>query len=533
MKKLKNKHRFKEITKILLKHKIHKKITPISVRETLEELGPTFVKIGQILSTREDMIPQEYCLEFAKLKENVAPLPFSTISEVIETELNTSIDNVFSYIDENPIGSASIGQVHTAVLKNGTKVVIKVMRPHIFEIVVEDFNILNKAVKYLNLFTDLDDVVDLNIIFSETFEAMKKEMNFLNELNNINLFKLSLEGINYIKLPTAYEQYTTEHVLVMEYIEGCKINDIASLDYNGYDKKEICAKLMDNFIYQVVDKGVFHADPHSGNIMISNGKIVWLDLGMVGILSKRDQQLYKKAILAVISNDVSEMKNIILTIGVKKGEINHAKLYQDIEILLYKYFDMNVADIDMGQFFQELMTVARANNISLPKGLTLLGRSIIILQKVAASLDPEINLLEMFSKHVKDNYKNDLDIFLKTKDVITKIYKSASKSTEIPSQLYDLLNLTIKGQKHSNVEIVNLSENINKGSKIANRLILGIIVASLIFSVGIVLASIIFNSQEVWIRVVSLIIVASTLLVILILFIVIVIMIIKDRKKKQ
>lgn len=531
MKKKQNKHRFRQITKILLKHKLQKGITPQKVRETIEDLGPTYVKLGQIMSTREDMLPHEYCEELCKLKENVKPLTFDIIKRTIEEELKDSISNIFEYIDEKPLGSASIGQVHLAGMLDGTKVVVKVMRPNISEIVEQDFKILKQAIKYLNLFTTLDEIVDLNIILDETFEAMKLEMDFINELNNIKLFTKDHENIKYIKLPKTYDEYTTTHILVMEYIEGIKIDDIESLVANGYDPKEICDKLVENFTSQVVDLGVFHADPHSGNILISDGKIAWLDLGMIGIISNKDRVLYKRAIKAIINNDIYEIKSVILTIGVCRHEVNHAKLYQDIENMLSKYLGMDINEMDMGLLLQEVMNIALRNGISLPKGVTLLGRSIVIIQKVVATLNPSSNLMDFFSNHVKSNYKDEFNPKNKIPEAVQKIYRSASKTAEVPSQISDLLNLTIKGQRHLNVEVVNLRENVNKTSRMVNRLIFGILIASMILAVGIVSAVLILKARETWILIIATIFTCLTILLIIILIIFLFYSMLKDRKK--
>ncbi|MDY4053219.1 MAG: AarF/UbiB family protein [Bacilli bacterium] len=531
MKRNQSKHRFKEITKILLKHKIQKGLTPLKLRETIEELGPTYVKLGQIMSTREDLIPKEYCDELSLLKENVSPLSFDIVKEVIQKELNAEINTVFSQINEKPIGSASIGQVHIATLIDGTDVVIKVMRPNILETVTNDFAILKKAVKYLNLFTNLDDVVDLNIIFDETFEAMKLEMNFLNELSNILVFTDKYKDVKYIKLPKVYPNLTTEHILVMEYIDGIRIDDIETLKKNGYNPKEICEKLVENFTTQIIDDGIFHADPHSGNILISDGKIVWLDLGMIGIISKYDQQLYKRAIEAVIKHDVYELKNIILTIGVTKNNCNHALLYQDIESMMAKYLGMDISDMNMGIIIQDVMMIAKKHQISLPKGVTLLGRSLVIIQKTVAILDPNANIMKFLTAHVKENYKLELDVKKKIPDIARKLYVSASKTSMIPSSLYDLLNLTIKGQRHTNIEIVNLKENVNRGNNMVNRLILGIVVSSIILALGIVSAAVILVSNIKWLNIIVSIFIIFGIIFVISLLIFLVFRTLKDRKK--
>lgn len=529
--KKQNNHRFRTITKILLKHKLQRGLTPLKVRETIEDLGPTFVKLGQLMSTREDIIPSEYCLELCKLKENVKPLPYEVVEQVIETELNQKPEEVFLKIEKEPIGSASIGQVHLATLKDETKVVVKVMRPGIYEVVKQDFEILKAAIKYLNLFTDFEQVMDLNIIFDETWEAMKLEMNFLNEQNNIHLFATNNQDVQYIHLPKTFDSLTTEHILVMEYIDGIRIDDVKTLQEKGYDTKEICAKLVENFTTQVIEDGIFHADPHSGNILIRDGKIVWLDLGMIGVISKRDQMLYQRAIKSVISRDVYDLKNIVLTMGVCTKEINHAKLYQDIELMLSKYLGMDINDMDMGVMLDELMSVAKNNDIRLPKGMTLLGRSIIIIQKIVAILDPTANLMEFFGNHVQNYYKQEFDPRKKIPDIAQKIYKSASKSTEIPSQVYDLLNLTIKGQRHLNVEVVNLRENVDKGGRIVNRLIIGLMISSMILSFGMILGALLLHNTTTWLMVLVLILAACSLLGILLFMITLFIMIYKERKK--
>lgn len=531
MKNKYNKHRFNEITKILLKNKLQKGITPKKIRMTLDELGPTFVKLGQIMSTREDLIPKEYCEELELLKENVTPMSFEEITKIIEEELNNKIDNVFLSINETPLGSASIGQVHQATLKTGQNVVVKVMRPHIREIVEQDFNILKKAVKYLNLFTSIDEVVDLNIIFDETFEAMKKEMDFKNELENLNLFSKTYQDINYIKIPHPYNELSTSHILVMDYIDGIRIDDIETLKLKGYDLHEICEKLVENFTTQVIDDGIFHADPHSGNVVIEEGKIVWLDLGMIGYISKKDQALYKRAIKAVINNDIYEIKRVILSIGIIKDSINHAQLYQDIESLMMKYLDMDISQMNMGVIFEEVMQIARKQGIGLPKGVTLLARSIVIMQKTVAILDEKANLLDFFAKHIKNNYTKEINLKKKIPEITKQIYASASKTTKIPAALYDVLDLVIKGEKTDNIEIVNLKENVGRVNNMTNRLIIGIILSSIIITLGLVLSAIILASKAKWLLILTGVFVCIGIVLVIFILTSLLIKMLKDKKK--
>ena len=252
---------------------------------------------------------------------------------------------------------------------------------------------------------------------------------------------------------------------------------------------------------------------------------------MIGVINKREQQLYKRAIKAIIKNDIYDLKNALLLIGISRHEINHAKLYQDLEGMLSKYLDMNIKDMNMGHMFEDLMNVARKNGISLPKGITLLGRSIIVMQRVVANLDPTSNILEFFGSYLKGNYQDEFDIKKHIPGIAQKVYKSTSKMVEIPSQIGDLLDITIKGQRHLNVEVVNLRENVNKTGRMVNRVILALIIASTIFSIGLILASLLFKSSELWITILSIVILFIGLLFVIILIILLVISILKEKKK--
>ena len=251
---------------------------------------------------------------------------------------------------------------------------------------------------------------------------------------------------------------------------------------------------------------------------------------MIGIISKYDQQLYKRAIEAVIKHDVYELKNIILTIGVTKNNCNHALLYQDIESMMAKYLGMDISDMNMGIILQDVMMIAKKHQISLPKGVTLLGRSLVIIQKTVAILDPNANIMKL-TAHVKENYKLELDVKKKIPDIARKLYVSASKTSMIPSSLYDLLNLTIKGQRHTNIEIVNLKENVNRGNNMVNRLILGIVVSSIILALGIVSAAVILVSNIKWLNIIVSIFIIFGIIFVISLLIFLVFRTLKDRKK--
>lgn len=447
--------RFKQIKKVLRKHKIIRGFTPVKLRSILEELGPTYIKIGQILSTRDDILPKEYTLELTKLKENVLPLSFDKVLEIIREELKEEPLKVFKTVDSVPIGSASIGQVHKATLLNDEEVVIKVMRPGIKEIIDEDFILIKRALKYLKILKIVSDVIDLDSIVNETYETMKEEINYLLEADNIKTMNELNKDIKYIGKIKVYEEYLTRHLLVMTYVRGVRICDIEQLAALEFDIKDICEKLIENFFQQIIDYGFFHADPHSGNIIISENKIYFIDFGMVGKISFQERSLYKKALLFAMNHDASGLKDVILSIGVVTSEINHAKLYKDIDFLLTKYMNVDIKEMNIGLILEEIFNIATSNHIKMPRGLTLLMRSILIIQGVIQELNVDVNLIEIVSNHFEGSGINFDEIL---KNYILTLKQGLIKSIDIPSNLSDYLKLQVKGETISNVQITNLDK---------------------------------------------------------------------------
>jgi len=272
--------RLREMVEVLRARDIVHGITPEKLRLILEDLGPTFVKLGQIMSMRPDFLPQEYCDELMKLQTEANPLPFSVIEKVIEQEYQRRWTRIFRSIDEEALGSASIAQVHCAVLLDGEKVVIKVQRPGVHDIMSKDIVLLKRAAGILKILGPAQDVVDFSMVLDELWAIAKQEMDFVMEANHIEEFRHANQDADFVSCPKVYRHLTTQHVLVMEYVDGIQIDDVAGLKAAGIDVRRIGERLGENYVKQIVEDGYFHADPHPGNIWVRGGKIVWLDLGM-------------------------------------------------------------------------------------------------------------------------------------------------------------------------------------------------------------------------------------------------------------
>ncbi|MFR1435205.1 MAG: ABC1 kinase family protein [Acutalibacteraceae bacterium] len=487
--KKEDRRRLREILGVLARHNLAGGMTPEKLRSIVEDLGPTFVKLGQIMSMRRDMLPEAYCRELEKLRAEVRPLAFEEVRGVVETEYGVSLRSVFDVFDETPIGSASIAQVHAARLKNGAPVVVKVQRPGIRDTMARDIALLRRAAGHLGGIGGLGSVVDFRMVLDEMWVVAQQEMDFLIEAQHAEKFRWLNEEIAYVTCPRVERRFTTSRVLVMEYIDGIPIDAHEALEQAGYDRAEIGTKLAENYVKQVLEDAFFHADPHPGNLRVRGGKIVWLDLGMMGRLTEKDQTLLKRAVRAIVENDVGTVKEVLLTIGVHSGRIDHARLYADIDDLLTQYASAGMAEMDLSRMLEEILTLASNHGISMPQGISMLCRGMMTMQGVLADLSPDINIVTIMANHLSAGALQDIDWSQETQSAVRALLSSGRKTLDVPAQLSDLLKMTIKGQTKVNLEVSGSDGPLHVLGGMVNRLILGIVLAALLIASGVICAS--------------------------------------------
>ena len=473
-------NRLKEILQVLARHDIVKGMTPEKLRNIVEDLGPTFVKLGQIMSMRQDMLPAAYCRELSKLRTEVSPMPFDEVRQVIEEEYDTRLERVFASFDRQPLGAASIAQAHAAVLRDGSPVVVKVQRQGIRDVMARDIQLLRKAARILKAASSAGNDLDFGVILNEMWAVAQQEMDFLIEARNAGEFYKLNQDVAYVTCPQIHSQVTTSRVLVMEYIEGFDLDRPDILTDNGYDLEEIGLKLADNYVKQIIDDGFFHADPHPGNLRIREGQIVFLDLGMMGRLSQRDKNLFRQAVRAIAEHNVNALKDVLLTLGVHNGRINHTRLYGDIEDLLTQYGSMGLADMDLGRMLEEFLGLANSHGISMPEGVTMLTRGMLTIQGVLASLAPELNLVQIMANRMLGEAARDFDLLAELKDGGKTLAASGRKAVALPAQLSDLLGMTIKGQTKVNLELTGSDEPLAQVDRMVNKLVLALLSAALL-----------------------------------------------------
>ena len=468
--------------------------TPYELRTTLEDLGPTYVKIGQIMSSRPDLLPESYCKELEKLRQEVKPLDAEIARAVIEDETGKKIDEIYSEFRDKPLGSASIGQAHYAVLKDGTKVVTKVQRPLIYDMMIKDFALLKKLAGLVNIVSDTDEddqMVDLVSVVEELEKVSMEELDFRVEAENTKFFKENcIEDEEVITCPTVIDELTTERIFTMTFVDGCSVAKRDKLIEEGCDIEGISRAIVNNYVHQVLDVGTFHADPHQGNIMVSHGKPYWIDFGMLGRISQKEIDQIQTLLLSVINPDTEALINVIMSMGATSSKTDRDKLTQDVDIFMSRFKGAtSIDDIDISSLFNDVLDLASKNHVKMPGVLTMLVRSVIAIEGVIEQLCPELNLLEIISGKLMERMKKNFDIKQTLLDAGKSILGIGKKSAEIPGLAAEALSGLAKGRTKINMELTGLDEPLERVGEFAKNIMLAVI-ACILFIGSCILGSV-------------------------------------------
>lgn len=454
-----------EIMAVFAKHNFYANgFTPEELRTTLEDLGPTYVKIGQIMSSRVDMLPESYCRELEKLRQNVKELDPEIAKAVIEQETGKKISEIYQEFRDKPLGSASVGQAHYAVLKDGTQVVTKVQRPLIAEMMREDFVLLKKLGSLINMVSQTDDdseqMIDLVSVIDELEKVTNEELDFRVEAENTCFFKENcIDDEEKISCPTVIDELTTERIFTMTFVDGYSIAKKDRLIEDGYDPEQIGSVILDNYIHQVLDVGTFHADPHQGNLMVSHGKPVWIDFGMIGRITDADVNMLQNLILSLIDRDLDKMVNTIMSMGATSPKTDRNKLMTDADTMFDKYMNVqNLNDLDLSTLLEEVTDLADKHHISLPGKYTMLVRSIATIEGVMEQLCPELNLFAQITDRLMERVKKNFDVQQELVAAGKDALEIGRKVSKMPELAYDALNNVVKGRTKINFELTGYEE---------------------------------------------------------------------------
>ena len=449
--KEKSRKRLREILHVLRKNDIVRGLDPDKLARILEDLGPTFIKVGQMLSTHSDILPKPYVDALKKLQSQVDPAPYEEVAEQIEEAYGQPIGEVFSFFDHEALGSASIAQVHEARFMDGTDVVVKVERPYIYDMMGRDIMLLKKACRLLK-YTSVNEIVDLQGVLDEMWRVAQQEMDFLQEADNIERFREENKDVAYISCPIVYRELSTRNILVMENIIGPDVDDTKSLEDEGYDLSEIAAKLADNYVKQVIDDGYFHADPHPGNIKIRDGKIVYFDMGMMGTLSETERKLVGDIVAGVAGDDVPACVNAVLGLGIFHRRPDRRKLHRDIETLIDSYGKKGLGDLEISKIFEDMFDIMKDNGVEIPSSLVMLMRGLSTLEGVVSDLDPNVNIVGILGNRVSASLLRDLDLGETVKKDALAIWKGVRKTIEMPTLVSNVLESILKDETYIGME---------------------------------------------------------------------------------
>lgn len=479
--------RLHEIIGLVRKYKVMDGITPAHFRDMLVDLGPSFVKIGQMLSLRSEILPQVYCDALATLQMDADPLPFKEIEYALENIYGERFSSIFSNIDPKPLGSASLAQVHKATLSNGDVVAVKVQRPGVRATMAQDIDVMRSVAKRLSRFMKDNQMVDLRDVVEELWSTFLEETDFTKETQNLHEFALLNKDVAYIRCPMPYLEYCSEEVLVMEYIEGTSLRDTDKLVELGYDLEEIGMKALDNYATQILDFGFFHADPHPGNMFIKDGQIIYLDLGIVGRLNPRDRARFGEIIEAVGAKSATRLKDALISFSVDHDSrgIDHPRFLAELDIILEGYGSCDVADIDIGGLLNDIMLLTKQCKVTLPPSVTAVSRGIVTIEGTLSEYIANSNIVDIINDHVmrKKDPKKELQKLVQ--DTMISLGNSGRGLATSAEYAGETLKMLSRGQLKMNMEMLGSDEPIKKVSRIANRLAVSMVIAGLLVSASL------------------------------------------------
>ncbi|WP_211134930.1 ABC1 kinase family protein [Clostridium paraputrificum] len=494
---MKSRDRFQEIIRVFISYGFgylidskfnNSKKSPINLRMALEELGPTFIKIGQILSTRPDLLPEEYINELIKLQDSAPEESFENIKSVFEESINKKIYDCFLYFSKKPTASASIAQVHEAILNDGRAVIVKIQRPNIYNTMKTDIDIIKKIIKLSKGRIDID-IVDPLAVIEELESTTEKELDFIDESKSIVKFRENNENISPIYAPDVISSLCSEKVLTLEYINGFKINDMKMIEKKGYSNKDIAKKLALSYCKQIFDDGFFHGDPHPGNLLISNGRICFIDFGITGELDEGLKNWLNKAMIAVATGDKNKIVDFILAIGIKRGKVNKGNLYEDVSYLFTTYLNTSLKNIKIAVLLEEMFSIVKNNNIQFPKELAILFRGLVILEGVIAEVDPQLDIISVITSFVKGKNKMLLIKDINEEELVLSAYSFFRDASRIPSKAVEALSSISDGRAKINFNITDLENSVDHISNMVNRLVGALLVSSLIIASSLIISN--------------------------------------------
>ncbi len=463
---------------------------PERTRMAIEELGTSFVKLGQILSTRADLLPPEFTKELAKLQSSLKPLPIEIISKVISRELGHPVEEIFSSFDPNPIGVASIGQVYACTLTDGTEVVAKVQKPGVPELVKEDMYILGRAAVAATKAWKGAQQYDLVGIVQEVADTIKTETDYIQEGHSAEYFATFFEKDPSIHIPKIFWAFTTERVITMESIRGIGIRDIQALDKAGFDRKELAKRSVAMWLKMVFEGEAFHADPHPGNLFVEpDGRLGLVDFGMVCMVDDEMRWRLANAVKAILDRNVDLLIDALIELGAVslRAEGSRARLRKDMKYVMSHYptIHLQKRSESVSTNLDQLFSLLRRNQIQLPSNTFLLLKTIVMAQSLGRGLDPEFDIVPMLESSVIRIIKKRFSIIAALRKLPATTAEMASLAAGLPQRLDRMLKTVERGEMQVRADVSGVEKHMHHLELLLNRAVICVVGAAIILGLAL------------------------------------------------
>jgi ubiquinone biosynthesis protein len=456
--------------------------------DDLEKLGPTYVKLGQFLSTRADFLPPKYLKELARLQDKVQPIPGEEMEKTLTSELGIRISKAFEYFDYTPMASASLGQVHFAKLRGGKPVAVKIQRPDIRQQIFDDLDAFEDVSEFMENHTDIGKQLMLRSTLDEFRKAMVQELDYLKEAQNLITLSENLKEFEKIIIPMPVMDYTTSRVLTMDYIRGKNINKLSPLGQMEIKGTELAEELFRAYLQQILIDGFFHADPHPGNIYITDtGILALLDLGMVARVSEKLKISLIRILIAVSEGEGEKAAEYTLSIGEKLENVNEKQFIREVSDLVDQTRDNNLEQFEVGRLMLEITRISAMNGIRLPDEIIMLGKALMNLDKAGKKLDPQFNPTESIRRNAPNLIRQVLSSSFRRGNIYETLLDVKSIIENLPARINEILTNMANNQFTIQTKIIDEKDFISGLKESANRMTIGLVLAALIVGAALLM----------------------------------------------
>lgn len=454
----------------------------------LEKMGPIYVKLGQVFSSRGDLLPASYVKALTRLQDHNTPFSYTEVVETVEQELGCRLSKAFQEFEEKPVATASLGQVHRAILHNGRPVAVKIQRPGIRKEIAEDIEVLTDIARFADAHTDAGRRYQFVGIMDEFHKNLLRELDYTQEARNLARVGENLQEFPHIVVPQPVMAYSTSKVLTMDYIQGKKITSIGPLRKMEMNGAELAEELFRAYLKQILVDGIFHADPHPGNVFITDDSCVaLLDLGMVGHVSGPMQEHLLKLLIAISDGRGDEAVDIAIKIGEKLEDFDEPSFRRRIVELVTQNQDAQVKDINVGRVMLDFANIASESAIRMPPELTMLSKTLLNLDDIGTALDPDFNPNDSIRRHAGEIMQQRLLKSLSLGNLVSTALEAQEFAREMPGRLNHILDMVAKNQLKVKVDAFDEANLIEGFQKVANRITTGLVLAALIMGASLLM----------------------------------------------